>query len=161
MENVAITVSAAPDLWRAPDWQRLWLAIRTENRPWRSLALIPAGPGASADVMVQIAVALAHTGMVHTGLPIHVADGTRVTLAQVVPFSDGIRSHMAEGEMMMLALSALSDNATSLALAKSADCALLCIIADGMSIADGRRTVSQIGAGRFLGSAVFRPPIGP
>jgi hypothetical protein len=157
MSNVAITVSAAPDLWQAADWQRLWLATRTENkRRWRSLALVPAGPGASPETLLQIAVTLAHTGMVHVGLPIHVADATRVTLPELVPFSEGLAAHMRDTEMMVLALSALSENVTSLALAKAADCALLCVVQGEMSTADARKTVAQIGAAHFIGSAIFR-----
>ncbi|MFT3925227.1 MAG: hypothetical protein QM778_22005 [Myxococcales bacterium] len=157
--NVAITVSGAPDLWQATDWQRLWLATRTESkRNWRSIALVPAGPGVSPEILVQIAVTLAHTGMVHVGLPIHVADGTRVTLDQLVPFSEGLAEHMREQEMMVLALSALSENVVSLPLAKAADCALLCVVLGEMSGEDAKKTVAQIGASHFIGSAVFRLP---
>src|SRR5690349_14884200 len=35
------------DLWRDPDWQRLWLSMKA--RPWRSLGIVPAGKGAPAD----------------------------------------------------------------------------------------------------------------
>lgn len=160
MSNVAITVSAAPDHWQAPDWQRLWLATRTERRPWRSLALVPAGPGASPEMMMQIAVNLAQTGMVHVGSPIHVADATRVTLPQLVPFSEGIAWHMRESEMMVLALSALSENVTSLPLAKAADAALLCVVMGAMSAADAKKTVTEIGPAHFIGSALFRAPLG-
>lgn len=155
--SVAITASVAPDLWQAPDWQRLWLAICGEKRRWRSMALLPAGP-AAAEALVQIAVTLAHTGMVHMGSPIHVADGTRVSLPQLVPFSQGLASHMQEGELMMLALSGLTDNVTSLSLAKSADCVLLCVMLGETTAADARKTVSQIGAGHFIGSAAFHRP---
>ncbi len=156
MSNVAITVSAAPDLWRASDWQRLWLSTRSHKRRWRSLALVPAGPGASPETLLQIATTLAHTGMVHVGQPIHVADATRVSLAQLVPFSEGLAWHMQEAEMMVLALSALTDNVTSLSLAKAADCALLCVVLGEMSAADAKKTVAEVGASHFIGSAIFR-----
>jgi len=158
MSNVAITVAEAPDLWRVTDWQRLWLATRNEKRRWRSMALVPAGPGVSPETMMQIAVALAHTGMVHVGMPIHVADATRVTLADLVPFSEGLAYHMRETEMMVLALSALTENVTSLPLAKAADCALLCVVPGEMSTADAKKTVAQVGPAHFVGSAVFRLP---
>lgn len=158
MSNVAITVSGAVDLWQTPDWQRLWLATRTEKKRWRSLALVPAGPGVTPEILVQIAITLAHTGMVHVGSPIHVADATRLTLAQLVPFSDGLAWHMRETEMMVLALSAISENVTSLPLAKAADAALLCVVLGEMSNADAKATVAQVGASHFIGSALFRLP---
>ena len=159
MSNLAITVSEAPELWQEPDWQRLWLATRTEKKKrWRSLALIPAGPGVSPETMLRIAVTLAHTGMVHVGSPIHVADATRVTLADLVPFSEGLAYHMRDSEMMVLALSALTENVTSLSLAKAADCALLCVVLGQMSTGDARKTVAQVGPSHFIGSAVFQAP---
>ncbi len=158
MSNVAITTSAAPDLWQTADWQRLWLSTRTEKKRWRSLALVPAGPGASPETMLQIAVTLAHTGMVHLGAPIHVADATRITLAQLVPFSEELTLHMRDTEMMLLALSALTENVTSISLAKAADAALLCVVLGDMSTSDAKKTVAQIGANHFIGSAVFRLP---
>jgi len=158
MSNVAITTSAAPDLWQMADWQRLWLSTRTEKRRWRSMALVPAGPGVTPETMLQIAVTLAHTGMVHLGAPIHVADATRITLSQLVPFSEELAWHMRETEMMLLALSALSENVTSISLAKTADCALLCVVLGQMSTADAKKTVAQVGASHFIGSAVFRLP---
>lgn len=158
MSNVAITVSAAPNVWQAADWQRLWLAIWSQKRRWRSLAILPAGPGASPETILQIAVALARTGTVHTGLAIHVADATRVTLAQLEPFAEGLSWHMRDNEMMILALSSLTDNVTSLSLAKQSDCALLCVVLGEMSGGEARKTVAQIGVPHFIGSAVFRLP---
>lgn len=156
MSNVAISVAAAPDLWRAEDWQRLWLSTRANKKGWRSLALVPAGPGVSPELLLQIATTLAHTGMVHVGQPIHVADATRVSLADLVPFSEGLAWHMRDTEMMLLALSALNENVTSLPLAKAADCALLCVVPGAMTMADAKKTVAEVGAGHFIGSAIFR-----
>lgn len=158
MSNVAITSFAAPDVWQAADWQRLWLATWTKKKRWRSLALVPAGPGVPPETVVQIAVALARTGMVHTGAPIHVADATRVTLPQLEPFSEALATQMRDHDMMVLALSPLSENVTSLSLAKAADCALLCVVLGQMSSAEAKKTVTQIGAPHFIGSAAFRLP---
>jgi hypothetical protein len=155
MNNVAISVSSAPDIWRAPDWQRLWLAMRGQKKRWRSVALLPAGPGASPESCLQIAVTLAHTGMVHMGSPVHAADGTRVTLAQLERFSKGLTSHMQNDELMIMALASLSDNVTSYSLAKKADCVLLCVMLGETMAADARKTVSQLGSTHFIGSAVF------
>jgi len=47
---------------------------------------------------------------------------------------------------------------TSVSLAKSADAALLCVVLGEMSTTDAKKTVEQIGAAHFIGSAVFRLP---
>lgn len=141
--------------WHDSTWQRLWLASQADARPWRSLALVPAGPGVAPDTMVQIAYSLAHTGMMHLGTPVHVADATRITLAQLVGFTEELEQAKQSG-MVLLALSALDENVTSLSLARSTDFALLCVVLRQMAAADGKQTVERIGKDRFLGSAVFR-----
>lgn len=144
--------------WKNPDWQQLWLASQANGRDWRSLALVPAGPGATPEQILQIAVTLAHTGMTHLGMPIHVADATRISLPQLVQFSEELSQYTQPSGMVLVALSALSDNVTSITLAKAADCALLCVLLDKMSIKEGKKTIERIGAKRFIGSAVFRAP---
>jgi hypothetical protein len=158
MSNAAITISVGPEVWHATDWQRLWRSISSTQRRWHSLALVPGGPGASPEVCLQVAVALAQTGMTHLRTAIHVADATRIAPAELAQFSTDLRQHVRQAEKMIVALSALSENSSSLGLAKAADSALLCVLLGAMSSPDARDTVSQIGAGHFIGSAVFHLP---
>jgi hypothetical protein len=139
--------------WRRTDWQRLWLAAR--NQPWRSLSLVPGGVGAPRDFTVQIAVSLARTGMMHLGVPIHVADGTRVPLAQLMQFVQEIQYHSRSGDLVLVALAPPSENPTAVSLAKTTDQAMLCVLLNRMNMADVKRSVDQIGHKQFLGSATF------
>jgi hypothetical protein len=139
--------------WRRTDWQRLWLATR--NQPWRSLALVPAGVGAHRDFTVRIAVSLARTGMMHLGVPIQVADGTRVPLAQLQQFVQEIQHHSRSGDLVLVALAPPAENPTTVSLAKTTDQALLCVLLRKMNMADARKAVGQIGARQFLGAATF------
>ena len=141
--------------WRRPDWQHLWLA--SQSRPWRSLALVPAGPGAPPEMLVQVAVTLARTGMVHLGTPIHVADATRITLAQLAAFTDELEHYAKQNAMILIALPALSENVTSFSLAQSADLSVLLVLMQQMAVAEAKKTVERVGAQRFLGSVVLRP----
>lgn len=141
--------------WRRPDWQSLWLA--SQARPWRSLALVPAGPGATPEMLVKVAVTLARTGMVHLGTPIHVADATRVTLAQLADFTEELGTYAQQNAMVVIALPALSENVTSFSLAQSADATVLLVLLQHMMIAEARKTVERLGAQRFMGSVVLRP----
>jgi hypothetical protein len=148
--------SAAIAPWQDQDWQKLWLATQEQERPWRSLALIPAGPGFSNEVMLQIAVTLAHTGMMHLGGAIHVADGTRVRLADMIDFAEEIERCTQNNDMVVIALAAMNDNVTSVSIAQAADCALLCVLRGEMRTAHARKTIQEIGSDHFLGSAMFR-----
>jgi hypothetical protein len=139
--------------WRRTDWQRLWLAAR--NQPWRSLSLVPGGAGAPRDFTVQIAVSLARTGMMHLGVPIHVADGTRVPLAQLMQFVQEIQYHSRSGDLVLVALAPPSENPTAVSLAKTTDQAMLCVLLNRMNMADVKKSVDQIGQRQFLGAATF------
>jgi hypothetical protein len=141
--------------WRDPDWQRLWLAV--EARPWRSLALVPASAGASLDFTVTVAVALSRTGMVHLGSPIQVADATRIPLDRLTPFLDEVRRCAATGERLLIALPPAGASPITTTIVQAADAALLCVLAKRMTSAQAKRTIKLVGAGRFLGSAIFHP----
>ena len=141
--------------WRDPEWQRLWLAV--ESRPWRSLALIPAGDGASLDFTLRVAVALSRTGMVHLGSPIQVADATRVPLNQLTPFLDEVRRCANTGERLLVALPPTGNSAICAAIAQATDAAILCVLLHRMSRTQANGTVKLLGPARFLGSAIFHP----
>lgn len=141
--------------WRAHEWQRLWLAVQA--RPWTSLALVPASTGAPAHFPVLVAVILSRTGMVHLGSPIQVADATKVPLAQLTGFIEEVKRITAAGERILVALPPASENPVTAAIAKAVDYALLCVLVEKMAWTEARRTVAEIGASRFLGSAIFHP----
>jgi hypothetical protein len=153
---VALTRSDRKYTSPGADWQRLWLASR--SRPWRSLAVVPAGPGAPAELTWRVAVMLARTGEVHLNCPIHVADATRLTLAELIPFSEEVEYYTRRQEIILVALPALSENVTAMQLAQGADAALLVVLLRHMSIAHGKQTVESVGAQRFVGSALLRAP---
>ena len=150
---IEMTDDARHEPWRRTDWQRLWLAAR--NQPWRSLALVPGGAGAPRDFTVQIAVSLARTGMMHLGVPIHVADGTRVPLAQLMQFVQEIQYHSRSGDLVLVALAPASENPTAVSLAKTTDQAMMCVLLNRMNMADVKKSMDQIGQRQFIGAATF------
>jgi hypothetical protein len=146
--------------WRDADWQKLWLSV--QGRSWGSLAIVPAGTGGPPDFTLTIAVTLARIGIMHLGVPIHVADATRIPLGYLVQFSEEVRRLKQEGELVLIALAAVTENPVTVSLARAADSSVLCILLETMSSSEAKATVERIGAARFLGSAVFhasgRPP---
>ena len=141
--------------WHDAEWQRLWLAV--EGREWRSLALIPAGEGASLDFTLVVAMTLSRTGMVHLGQPLQVADATRVPLNQLSAFSSEIQRCTENGQRLLVALPPTGASAITATIAQSVDAAVLCILAEKMSSQQAKRTVQLVGPTRFIGSALFHP----
>jgi hypothetical protein len=151
----AIAIYREPSIepWRDPDWQRLWLAL--QSSPWKSLALVSAASGAPADFTLRIAVTLARTGMVHLGRSVQVADATKVPLAYLAQFMEEVRRCVKDGDLTIIALSTTTDSPITVSIAQSADTALLCVLLDKMGSSQAKKTVNQIGASRFIGSAIF------
>jgi hypothetical protein len=146
---------ARVDLWRDPEWQGLWLSLQA--RPWRSLGIVPAAKGASTDFTLRIAVTLARTGMVHLGGPVQVADATKVPLTYLAPFLEEIRRCTRDGDLIVVALAPIAENPLSVSIAQSLDAAVLCVLLEHMTWSHVRKTVNQIGVGRFVGSVMFHP----
>jgi hypothetical protein len=159
LESVAFRQSSRVPLWQDQAWQKLWLATQEQARAWRSLALVPAGPGVPRETMMQIAVTLAHTGMTHLGGAIHVADGTDVGLADLREFSAEVGRCLQGRDLVLVALAPLVDSVTSLKLAQAADCALLCVVNGHMQVRPARKTIEEIGAAHFIGSVIFHAPV--
>lgn len=148
MSQVALsTVVRSDEPWREPEWQRLWLA--TQDRPWRSLALVPAG--GPPELALEVAMSLARTGMLHIGGQIHVADATTLELESVGEFTHQLRSSMQTGHVIM-ALAPSHLNPVTVPLAHTADCALLCVLLSHVRIADAKRTLDEIGRNHFIGA---------
>jgi hypothetical protein len=139
--------------WRNADWQKLWLSLKA--RTWSSLAVVPAGPGGPSNFTLTIAVTLARIGIVHLGTPVHVADATSIPLTHLEQFTDEVRRVKQEGELVLIALAPSAENPITVSLAQAADAAVLCVLMNRMSLSQSKQTVERIGAGRFVGSAVF------
>ncbi|HTQ03925.1 MAG TPA: hypothetical protein VMI54_08705 [Polyangiaceae bacterium] len=141
------------ELWRDPDWQRLWLSMQA--RQWRSLGLVPAAKGAPADFTLRIAVTLARTGMVHLGGPVQVADATKVPLTYLASFMDEVRHITRDGELILVALAPIAENPMTVSIAQALDASLLCVLLEHMATGQAKQTVNQVGASRFVGQAMF------
>lgn len=136
--------------WERADWQKIWFA--TQGTPWRTLAVVP-GDGKTGSL--EIATLLMMIGRRH-GEPVYVADLRRVTPRYSRAFSEIIGWHVAQGDRVVLATCATSENISTIPLARAADCALLCVTLGATPIRGVEDTIAQIGKERFLGSVVLR-----
>jgi hypothetical protein len=142
--------------WHEPDWQRLWLSTHIKERGWRSLALVPAGAGMPHMFMEKAAIILSQTGMSHLGQTIHVADATRVRLAELNDFFAEVNQCTHNGrDRVIIALAPLSENVTSVSIAQQSDRALLCLLRGVTAVKEARRTAKEVGFKSFIGSVMF------
>ena len=58
---------------------------------------------------------------------------------------------------MIIALSAATDNPTTISLAKQADGVVLCVLLGRMRASHAKRAVNLIGASKFFGSVIIHP----
>ena len=149
---VPLSQTNSGDLWLMADWQRLWLSIQA--RPWRSLALVPAGVGAPLDTTVHIATALARTGMRHIGTQIHVADGTDLRLEDATELTVQVRES-SRTDLVIVALAPVNVNPVTVPLAQAADCAVLCVLLNQMRLTDAKHTTDEIGHDHFVGAVTL------
>jgi hypothetical protein len=84
-----------------------------------------------------------------------VADATRLTLAQLVGFTEEMARHREQTGGVIVALPSLSENVTAINVAQAADAVLLCVLMRRMGMADTKRTVERVGKNRILGAATF------
>jgi hypothetical protein len=141
------------------DWQKLWL--ETQRRPWKTLAIVPS---CASIQTLDIARVLAIIGRRHLGLRFVVVDATHLSLRRLEEMKSAITAHVESDQRVILALRPSTESPTSLALARSADTALLAVLLGETSRGVAERIVDDIGAEHFVGSFVLhghrarRPP---
>ena len=141
-----------PGPWDRPDCQRLWLG--TQIRDWQTLAIVPADEDLSSYEVASLIMALG----LHHGEPIGVADLRDVGLSRVRESLEVVNMHVDRGERVILATSAITSNLATIALARSADAAVLCVALGSTSLALVKDTIDQIGKDHFLGSMILHKP---
>jgi hypothetical protein len=134
-----------------PDIQRMWLSAQALN--WRSLALVPA----SRDVgVIRLAYAFAHLGLWNCGESIGVADLRDLPFPNLRGPVEVINWHIRRGKRVILALRPCSNSVATVPMARSADCAILCVALGTTRIAEANETVAQVGRDHFVGTLVVR-----
>ncbi|MGC4093497.1 MAG: hypothetical protein QM756_37485 [Polyangiaceae bacterium] len=138
----------------SPQWEKLWLALRRER--WRTLALVPAGKGSTPDLSLEVASQLIRVGSMHLGMRLRIADATQVKIFELNQFMAEVEAVVREDDMISIALAPLQENSTTVAVAQAADAAVLCVALDEVSSQDAKRSISEIGKEKFLGSVAFK-----
>ncbi len=138
-----------PGPWDRPDCQRIWLGTQVQD--WRTLAVVPGDEDLSSYEIASLIMALG----LHHGEPIGVADLRDIGLSKVRASLDVVDFHVDRGERVVLATSAITSNLATVALARAADAAVLCVAFGSTSLALVKETVEQIGKEHFIGSLLL------
>jgi hypothetical protein len=154
------------------DLQELWFATR--RREWRTLVVVPAGPGCSA---LPIAKALGEVGGFIRMNPVRVINAEGLDLSKIATLvmnMTGTSSSSAwtmnapatsapggwepatRAEATIVALDSVVVNPLVLPVALAADAVLLLTELGKTGLAEARHTVDLIGHDRFIGSVVLR-----
>jgi hypothetical protein len=134
------------------DLQNLWLAL--QRKPWRVLAVVPSMRSIAS---LDVATAIAEVAWQYRGEPTVVLDLRDVTLRLVDYHKKDIDEHVKKGESVIVALSSILQNPTTIAIAKSADTAVLVVQLGATSVKAATRTIDEIGRDRFTGTILARP----
>ncbi|MBV9948718.1 MAG: hypothetical protein JOZ69_17860 [Myxococcales bacterium] len=126
--------------------EQLWLA--TQNRAWRSLAVISAG---SRVHTIDTANLLAKMAWRYSGQATSVFDLRDVRLRLVEHQLREITAQVAAGDRVFIALRSVIENPAAAAVARAADAAVLCVEIGTTEVDTAKKTIEAIGRERFLG----------
>jgi hypothetical protein len=135
---------------RDSEWQRIWLSIH--HHGWTSLALVPSHSG--IDV-VKVAELLAATGRLEGERPVTVLKAIGVQFAQVQSVIDQVAATADRGERVIVAVDAITENPSAIALVRSASSALLLVRLGESLLGSAQAALDAIGHEHFLGSVVL------
>ena len=127
--------------------QRLWFA--TLKKEWSSLAVFPAHPGGSAQIVGK---ALAQVASLHKDSPIKLINATGTDLAGASRLIIDMTSHVGMGGLAIVVLDSVISNPAGIPVALAADAALLCVQLGDADVDSGKRTIELIGEQRFVGA---------
>ena len=137
------------------DLQNLWLALE-KKKSWRVLAVVPAVKEISS---LDIASAIAEVAWQFRGEPTVVLDLRDITMRLVDYHRKEIDEHVKKGENVVVALSSIQKNPTTIALAKNADTSILVVRLGDTSMKAALKTVEEIGQENFAGTIIARPKV--
>lgn len=131
--------------------QNLWLAL--QKKTWRVLAVVPATRQIAS---LDIASAIAEVAWQYRGEPTVVLDLRDITLRLADYHKKEIEDHVKKGECVVIALSSIHQNPTTIALAKSSDTAVLVVRVGETPMKECERTVEEIGHDKFAGTILAK-----
>lgn len=133
----------------------LWVTLAA--RPWRALALVPAGPTLSGR---SLARSLLDAARFQGETAVCLIDGAGASAADGARLAGDVEEVLAQGGRVLLPVDALTAAGGCLRLLLAADAALLLVQLGVSSDRECRQALAAGGERRFLGCVVVPPPSG-
>lgn len=141
-----------------PEFHELWFSL--QRWKWASLVVVPADEGGSAVRIAQSLAAVggrlqaaAVTAFVAEALDFNSAAEAAASLA--APTSSGGPRAASRTGQVIVAIEPVVVRPLAIAIARSADAALLCIEMGKTRIASAQRTIELVGRDRFVGCVML------
>ena len=131
-------------------WQRLWFS--TMEKPWSSMAVVPADPDTSVE---EVAAALAEIGHRCSSRPISVVSACGVATADVQAVVAQITSLSSRGEQVLVTFDSVLDHPAAIPILRVTTAALVVVRTGQSRLSSVRRLAELIGPERVRGSLVL------
>jgi hypothetical protein len=148
--NLALRGATAPHPSDDVRFQQLWLA--TQQRPWRSLALLAGSRGVAtldaADLLAKIA-------WWYSGEPTSVFDLRDLSVRLVEHQLRELEQQVAAGDRVFVALRSTLENPSAVRVARACDAVALLVELGETEMKSAEATVNAVGRDRFLGTILL------
>jgi hypothetical protein len=131
-------------------WQQIWFAAL--RRPWSSLVLVPAHPGATA---LFIADALVAVGRLHGERPVRLVNAEGAELPDVANILKSLGAIVERQELAVVAVDCPLSEAAAIPIARTAEAAILVLPLGESGFLDARRAIDLVGRDRFIGAVTL------
>lgn len=130
----------------SPEVQALWLTLR--RTPWRSVAVVPTGHGASELVLAEQLVVV---GVADTRRPVTLVSARGIGVAGVEDAMAMVRVAMLRAELVVVVVDPVVDNPATAAVLRSLDASVLTVCMGETRLDDVDRTIAAAAPSRVLG----------
>ncbi len=131
-------------------WDRLWFSLG--DRPWATVAIVPATPGQST---LAAANALAAAGRAYNESPVYVLDAASVQPAQVGSLLRAVHERVRGGARIVVATASPVDRPATIPVTRGMDTAVLLVELGAADVDVSRRAIAAIGASHFAGAVTW------
>jgi hypothetical protein len=141
----------APNVWDDVRLQKLWLGL--ERRRWQSLAVLSASPLLKTYPVAEL---LAQLAWRYRGQPSGVVDLRDLSMRLIEYQAEEVRSRVAAGTRLVVALRSIFENPTAAPIAQQTDGVVVCIAIGQTTLREVEETVAAVGRDRVLGAILVR-----
>ena len=131
-------------------WAQLWFS--GQRYVWSTLVVVPAD---TIEGAAGAARSLAAAGRLYRDGPVEMLDATGAKPADIPAIISAAADAASHGAQVVIVVDSPLANPAAIAIARSADAALLAVPLGGARLSRARRTIDTVGRERFIGSVAI------